>query len=195
MGNDCKFVKLETKVSYDAGASWESQNPPVYHKGGLIETHSYDCGGEQDIDERWILVDDDYLCVGYNKYKKEILEVSYDGGVIWYPSYPLAVRLGEYVGYDERYCAYAAEVHYWVIGENTYGCLFECGSGYECRLVNGTYNCYKKQKTYYTTPTKVPLFELQKHRGDPIKIIGCPNSTLTKNWPMRIRNCRWCGKW
>ena len=176
MANECKFQRLEEKVSFDDGQTWESQAPPVYHKGGLVEPYSLDCSGGGDINERWTIVDGDYLCDGYNKYKKEILEVSYDGGVTWYPSYPLAARLGEFVEYDEQYCAYAAEIHYWVNGK--YGCPFGCPSGYECRLVNGRYDCYKAQSSH--TPSGNPRYPF-RIGGDPLKIVKCPNDILTSS--------------
>lgn len=176
MANECKFQRLEEKVSFDDGQTWESQTPQVYHKGGLVEPYSPDCSGGGDINERWTVVDGDYLCDGYNKYKKEILEVSYDGGVTWYPSYPLAARLGEFVEYDEQYCAYAAEIHYWV--NDKYGCPFGCPSGYECRLVNGRHDCYRIQTNSSTTGHYRPT---RGNWKDPIKIVKCPNDILTSS--------------
>lgn len=163
MANDCKYNRIETVVSYDGGVSWESQTPPVYHRGTLIEPHSQDCETGSTL-ERWIVIEGDYLCDDNNrKYKKEMLENSYDGGVTWYPSNPTTFRLGQFVSVDVDFCSYSSESHY-IIPDKSEGesCAEElsCRTMYMPAVVNGICTCV------YV---------------DPIKVIKCSTDTLTEN--------------
>lgn len=162
MANDCKYNRLETVVSYDGGVSWESQTPPVYHRGTLIESHSQDCETGSTL-ERWIVIEGDYLCDGNNKYKKELLENSFDGGVTWYASNPTTFRLGQFVSVDVDFCSYASESHYIIPEDDIVPCeSIDCGPDPTMvkRMVNGICTC---------------VF------SDPLRVIKCSTDTLTEN--------------
>ena len=160
MARNCKYHKIETKVSYDDGQTWESQTPPVYHIGGLIEAHSQDCETGTTL-ERWITVEGDYLCDGNNKWTKQLLQNSYDGGVTWYASSPTTFRLGEFIEVDEEYCSNASESHYIIPDidpeESCYQSL-NCRTGYRPTYSVGSCRCV------YV---------------DPIKVVKCTTDTLT----------------
>ena len=164
--SECKYQLLEDLVSYDDGGLWESQNPPVYLKGNLIEPDSPDCDGYDGYLERWIPVDGGYICEGNNKYIKEILQISNDGGVTWYPSNPLASRTGEFVKVDEEFCSYLFEGQYVYSGDSSGGggggCTSQpCPSGYYWS--SDICGCFTKRK-------------------DPLKIIKCNGKTeITSN--------------
>ena len=162
MASDCKYNRIETVVSYDGGVSWESQNPPVYHRGTLIEAHSQDCETGTTL-ERWIVIEGDYLCDGNNKYKKELLENSFDGGVTWYASNPTTFRLGQFVSVDADFCSYASESHYIIPEDDIVPCeSIDCGPDPTMvkRMVNGICTC---------------VF------SDPLRVIKCSTDTLTEN--------------
>lgn len=141
MANNCKYKKLEDVISYD-GTLWESQNPPVYLKGDLIEPQSQDCEDSSSTTlERWVTVDGDYLCDGNNKYKKEILKQSFDGGVTWYPSNPAAFRTGQFVSVDKEFCSYSSESHYIPVDPSVVCSSLSCNRGYVARFVDGKCRC------------------------------------------------------
>ena len=110
----CKYQKREHQVSTDGGQTWTTDQ---VIKGNLIEAQSVDCPDDGYID-RWINIEGAYLCDGKNKYKKEAYQVSYDGGLTWYYSTPMAYRLGDFVAYDENFCNNFFVGHYVVTDEH-----------------------------------------------------------------------------
>lgn len=95
MAKVCKFYKQKRQVSYDC-ETWQDVTPPEYRQGDLYEKYSSDCGWGSDFLYRWVDVEGEYMCNGYDKYTKKKQEVSYDNGVSWDPV-PNSDRIGELV--------------------------------------------------------------------------------------------------
>ena len=94
-----KYKLLEQFISYDSGQTWTKTG--VVQLGELVETSSswcdesavtyswvltdkYQCGEDEDIYEyRWVTIDGEYTCVGFDKYNKEKKQQSSDGGSTW----------------------------------------------------------------------------------------------------------------
>ena len=70
-----KYTKEKEQSSTD-GTNWTDTGNT--RAGSLIETSSTDCASI-----RWVTVQDEYSCVGYNKYNKEKEQQSMDGGTTW----------------------------------------------------------------------------------------------------------------
>lgn len=173
--SECKFQLLEDLVSYDGGVLWESQDPPVYQKGYLLEPDSPDCDGYDGYEERWIPVDGGYICEGNNKYVREILQISNDGGVTWYPSNPLIARPGTFVKVDEEFCSYLFEGHYEYSATTTSGS--SSGTGGRTCPAGTTYNrttggCTRRSSGGINTGSTWTGNYL-----DPLKIIKCNGRT------------------
>ena len=104
----CKFRKREHQVSYNDGQTWETIE---VIKGDLVEYESSDCQEGSEI-TKWVTLDNDFICDGKNKYKKQVLYASYDDGVSWYVYFPTVYQKGEYVGVDEAFCNNKIDGHY-----------------------------------------------------------------------------------
>ena len=74
-----KYVKEKQQKSTDNGVTWTDTGNT--RKGDVIELNSEDCGYV--VNKRWITVEGEYICNGYNKYVKEKEQQSTDGGVTW----------------------------------------------------------------------------------------------------------------
>lgn len=160
MANNCKFQKNQYQVSYDSGATWQNVVPEEVRKGELIEYDSSDCTSVEAM-YRWRVLDGQYLCDGNNKYKKEIREESYNGGLTWYTSYPTTYRTGQFVSVDASFCYDKFVGHYIYDGSSE---TSKCPStyywdGYRCnritdpiKVVKGTGTVLSALDTnYYTT--------------------------------------------
>ena len=88
-----KYKKLKLQYTYGTDA-WKDFNPPRYKAGELIEENSPDCG-YQEPKYRWYALPDEFICDGYNKYYKEVYQVSTDGGLTWENVTPLQTRTGQ----------------------------------------------------------------------------------------------------
>ena len=91
-----KYQRQKEQYSTDGGITWIDVSPPNYRKGRLIEMGSEDCNtiewrevdnswfciGEETV-TRWLLVQNEFICDGYDKYQKEKEQVSNDNGVTW----------------------------------------------------------------------------------------------------------------
>ena len=100
-----KYKKLKLQYSYGTGDSWKDVNPPRYKAGELIEENSPDCGGVNSI-YRWYALPDEYICEGYNKYYKEVYQVSTDEGLTWENVTPLQTRTGQLKEANSIDCGY-----------------------------------------------------------------------------------------
>ena len=105
----CKYEMREHQISFDDGFSWTSLE---VIRGDLIEYESEDCPDSGSEITKWVDLENDFLCDGNKKYKKQVLYTSYDNGVTWYIYYPTTYRRGEYIGVDEAFCSDKFEGHY-----------------------------------------------------------------------------------
>ena len=106
---DCgnEYQKQIQEVSMDDGTTWTPNG--VERKGQLIQEQSENC--ESDRMERWVNVTGDYICEGTDKYQKQRLEYSYDGGDTWIAQ--TDTRKGELIQSDSTDCGYVEEYR-WV---------------------------------------------------------------------------------
>ena len=74
-----KYVKEKQQKSTDNGVTWSDTGNT--RQGNVIELNSEDCGYV--VNKRWITVEGEYICNGYDKYVKEKEQQSTDGGVTW----------------------------------------------------------------------------------------------------------------
>ena len=105
----CKFQKEQRFVSYDGGITWSPLQE--FRKGQLIEYVSPDCGSVGDM-YRWVLIDNDFICVGKDKYTKLAYQVSHDGGLYWYNVFPSVFQAKDLVERNSDFCDNASEGHY-----------------------------------------------------------------------------------
>lgn len=118
MWNKKLFEKEQ--VSYDNGSSW-SDTGNVRLGSGVVQSYSTECecyGGE---DTRWVVVPNEYYCVGTNKYTMEQMQTSEDCGEHWTPtaSYRPGSTLIEANSTD---CGYIAPQYRWWVVPNDYLC-------------------------------------------------------------------------
>lgn len=133
-----KYEKLKLQYTYgpDEGY-WADVKPPRYKAGELIEKNSPDCGGVNRL-YRWYALPDEFICDGYNKYYKEVYQISTDEGFTWENVKPLQTRTGQLIeansidcGYgitwelvdDEYICEETSLTETWTIIPNEYQCL------------------------------------------------------------------------
>ena len=74
-----KYVKEKQQKSTDGGVTWTDTGNT--RQGNVIELNSEDCGYV--VNKRWITVEGEYICNGYDKYVKEKEQQSTDGGITW----------------------------------------------------------------------------------------------------------------
>ena len=106
---DCgnEYQKQIQEVSMDDGTTWTPNG--VERKGQLIQEQSENC--ESDRMERWVNVTGDYICEGTDKYQKQRLEYSYDGGDTWIAQ--TDTRKGSLIESSSTDCGYV-ENYRWV---------------------------------------------------------------------------------
>lgn len=133
-----KYQKLKLQYTYGPGDGyWADVKPPRYKAGELIEKNSPDCGGVNKL-YRWYALPDEFICDGYNKYYKEVYQISTDEGFTWENVKPLQTRTGQLIeansidcGYgitwelveDEYICEETSLTETWTIIPNEYQCL------------------------------------------------------------------------
>ena len=115
-----KYQKTKKQYSED-GINWYDVEPPEYNIGVLLEENSVDCG-YQEPQYRWYALTDTetyYVCDGYNKYYKEVYQVSDDGGKNWINVYPEQSRRGSLIEENSYDCDYGVT---WELMNNVYIC-------------------------------------------------------------------------
>ena len=120
--NKNKYGKEIKQISTDGGKTWT--NTSEYRQGKLIEENSKDCGYTE-VQYRWVLVNDDsrYVCVGTEKHKMEIRQLSNDGGITWANVSPEETRASnEIIERNSLDCGGSVIYYKWV------DTGFECGS-------------------------------------------------------------------
>ena len=92
--NKNKYAKEIKQISTDGGKTWTDTGE--YRQGKLIEENSKDCGYTE-VQYRWVVINDDsrYVCVGTEKHKMEIRQLSNDGGITWVNVSPEETRASD----------------------------------------------------------------------------------------------------
>ena len=97
-----KYEQSREQVSYDGGNTWEDTGKT---SETLIEANSADCGYEPTVETRWVVVDGQYECVGYDKHAVEKKQQRIDGGS-WTDVTPTETRTGSVIEYNSEDCGY-----------------------------------------------------------------------------------------
>ena len=104
MAKTCKFYKLQKQRTYDGGVVWN--NLDEYQKGDLIEVNSVDCGGGTwETIYKWVTVENETECVGFDLYTVEQQYVSEDNGTTW-TIVDGATRAGSIIEANSEDCGY-----------------------------------------------------------------------------------------
>ena len=92
--NKNKYAKEIKQISTDGGKTWTDTGE--YRQGKLIEENSKDCGYTE-VQYRWVVINDNsrYVCVGTEKHKMEIRQLSNDGGITWVNVIPEETRASD----------------------------------------------------------------------------------------------------
>lgn len=147
-----KYQKLKLQYTYGPGDGyWIDVEPPQYKMGELIEKNSPDCGGVQKI-YRWYALPDEYICNGYNKYYKEVYQVSTNDGFTWENVTPLQTRTGQLIEANSIDCGYGIT---WELVQDEYICE-ETEAEEKWVTMAGEYTCegetmYSVEKLQYCT--------------------------------------------
>lgn len=96
-----KYNKEKEQVSTDDGVTW-TDTGNTRRGNVVIERYSIDCGYVPL--NRWVLVDDDYYCVGNDKYEMDKKQVSMDNGITWEDVVPLTYRQGAIIEKNSEDC-------------------------------------------------------------------------------------------
>ena len=152
-----KYEQSKEQVSYDGGNTWEDTGKTI---DTLIEENSADCGYDPTYEYRWVVVDGQTECVGYDKYSVEKKQQSSDGGTTWTDVEPLQTRNGSLIEANSADCGYVPPtVEYrWVVVDGQYECV-----GYD------KYSVEKKQQSSDGGTTWTDVEPLQTRNGSLIE--------------------------
>lgn len=158
----------------------------VVRKGALLEENSEDCGYKDDGIYEWEQtdIDEDYACIGTDKYYVLKLKVSTDGGITW--EYTGSTQIGDLYQKDSPDCGFEGEDWRLVDG---YICepyepeiTWVDVDGYICDPVgNGLYRQYKKQQKYVNGKPAEPA---EYRRGELIGIGYWPSLADCSDTPL-----------
>ena len=142
--NKNKYAKEIKQISTDGGKTWTDTGE--YRQGKLIEENSKDCGYTE-VQYRWVVVNDPtkYVCVGTEKHKMEIRQLSNDGGITWVNVSPEETRASdEIIERNSLDCGGTAIYYKWV------DTGFECGSNIssDATIVDEAPGELTKEKVY-----------------------------------------------
>lgn len=98
-----KLYKMKKQESSD-GVTWTDVMPMEYQMGETAQTQSTDCGYIPQAIYRW--TNSGYTCDGYDKYNRQVKEVSTDDGATWSVASPLETRYGSFIESNSTYCGY-----------------------------------------------------------------------------------------
>lgn len=141
-----KYQKLKLQYTYGTGDAWVDVEPPRYKAGELIEKNSPDCGGTNPL-YRWYALPNDYICQGYNKYYKEVYQVSMNEGLTWENVTPLQTRTGQLMEANSMDCDYGVE---WKLVPDEYICeMMGDGCFIVYRTVPYDSSKYDEDKIYF----------------------------------------------
>ena len=123
-----KYSVEKKQQSNDGGTTWTDVEPIETRHGDLIEANSTDCGyvPPTPTQYRWVVVDGQYECVGYDKYAVEKKQQSSDGGTTWTDVEPLQTRNGSLIEANSADCGYVPPTptqYRWVTVSDKYVCV------------------------------------------------------------------------
>lgn len=103
-----KKVYEKEQVSYDNGSTWyDTGNMRL---GRTVASYQTECECEGGENTRWVVVPNEYFCVGTDKYTKEQMQTSEDCGQHWTPT--LIYRAGStLIEADSTDCGYIAPMY------------------------------------------------------------------------------------
>lgn len=113
-----KYTKEYYQVSYDGGSTWQNVVPQQTRAGEMIESASTDCGYVEPI-YKWVVIENDYECVGVDKYQKTQKYASYDNGFSWSAVTPAVYGVGQLIEANSEDCGYGETIYRWVETEET----------------------------------------------------------------------------
>lgn len=99
-----KYTKEKEQRSSDNGATWTDTGRT--RQGSLMDDYSEDCGYVPTVETRWVAIEGQYECVGYDKHTKEKKQQSTDGGNTWTDVVPTETRTGSVIEYNSEDCGY-----------------------------------------------------------------------------------------
>ena len=108
-----KYSVEKKQQSTDGGQTWTDVVPSETRTGSLIEANSVDCGYDPTYEYRWVVVDGQTECVGYDKYSVEKKQQSVDGGTTWTDVEPLQTRNGSLIEANSADCGYNEPQYKW----------------------------------------------------------------------------------
>lgn len=95
-----KYSMQKQQLSADGGKTWIDTGNT--RQGNIIEANSKDCGYKPLY--QWVIVQNEYICNGYDKYVKEKQQQSTDGGVTWTDTGN--TRQGDIIQLNSKDCGY-----------------------------------------------------------------------------------------
>ena len=128
-GSD-KYSMQKQQQSTDGGKTWIDTGNT--RQGDIIEANSKDCGYKTLY--QWVIVQNEYICIGYDKYVKEKQQKSTDGGVTWTDTGN--TRQGDVIELNSEDCGYVVNKR-WITVEGEYIC--------------NSHNKYAKEKEQQST--------------------------------------------
>ena len=155
-----KYSVEKKQQSVDGGTTWIDVSPLETRAGEVIEANSADCGYNPTYEYRWIVVDGQYECVGYDKYAVEKKQQSSDGGQNWTDVEPLQTRNGSLIEANSTDCGYVPPtVEYrWVTVDGLNKCV-----GYN------KYSVEKKQQSTDGGTTWTDVSPIETRQGELIE--------------------------
>ena len=113
MDKTCKYYKYQKYVSYDNGVTWQPMQE--FQRGELIEFNSVDCGAGIDAMYKWVVIENQFECVDFDKYELTQKYVSYDNGVTYVEVIPYEYGTGSLLEHNSVDCGYVVYDKYrWV---------------------------------------------------------------------------------
>ena len=104
-----KYYEEKEQQSTDGGTTWTDTGN--VRLGALAEYHSSYCGYVEPL-YRWVVVPNDYVCNGVDKYRKEEEQYSVDNGETWQSTQ--MTRQGTIIEHNSDDCGYSDLQYQWV---------------------------------------------------------------------------------
>ena len=167
ISESCHLVTFNGQLIYDGtkdvirvntnqySPSWNNNVPETAN----IEDET-NCPSGIEKQYRWVVVDGQYECVGYNKYAVEKKQQSVDGGTTWTDVEPLQTRNGSLIEANSTDCGYVPPIveYRWVTVDGQYECVG-----------HNKYSVEKKQQSNDGGTTWTDVEPLQTRNGSLIE--------------------------